>query len=283
MHSLRVVFWIAETGATKTDWVRSDGIRLRLPGFNLEAEGGAAAAQKHFAAVRAALTEAQWPWPKMLYYYGPALHNTENQTAIRLVLQETFPEIGEIFVAHDLIGAARAAWGRERGIVCILGTGSNCALYDGERIVWQRGGHGYLLGDEGSGADLGKQLLSALLHEELPDDLLEAFRMRYPQSPIDLRKEVYLAARPSAYLAGFAFFLSAHQGHLWVRELVRSRLEAFVRRTWKRWEPTEPIRYVGGIATVFAPLVEEVTRAGGGIWAGVVSDPAEKLLQFHRS
>ncbi len=283
MHSLRVVFWIAEAGATKTDWVRSDGVRLRLPGFNLEVEGGTTAAQKHFAAVRAALIEAQWPWPETLYYYGPALHNTENQTTIRFVLQETFPEIEEIFVAHDLIGAARAAWGRGRGIVCILGTGSNCALYDGERIVRQRGGHGYLLGDEGSGADLGKQLLSALLHEELPDDLLEAFRAQYSQSPLDLRREVYLAARPSAFLAGFAFFLSAQQGHLWVRGLVRSRLEAFVQRTWKRWGPTEPIRYVGGVAVAFAPLVEEVTRAAGGIWAGIVSDPAEKLLQFHCS
>lgn len=283
MRSLGVVFWIAEAGATKTDWMRSDGVRLRLVGFNLEAEGGNAAARAHFAAVRKALTEAQWPWPKTLYYYGPALHNAENQTTIRLVLQESFPEIGEIVVAHDLIGAARAAWGRERGIVCILGTGSNCALYDGEQIVQQRGGHGYLLGDEGSGADLGKHLLSALLHEELPEDLLAAFRAQYPQSPIDLRKEVYRAARPSAFLAGFAFFLSAQQGHPWVRALVRSRLEAFVQRTWKRWEPAEPIRYVGGVAAAFAPLLAEVTQAANGIWAGVVHDPAEKLLQFHRS
>jgi len=283
LRSLRVVFWIAEAGATKTDWLRSDGIRLRLPGFNLEAEGGRAAAQKHFAAVRAALTQAQWPWPKILYYYGPALHNTENITIIHRILQEVFPEIGEIVVAHDLIGAARAAWGRERGIVCILGTGSNCALYDGEKIRRQRGGHGYLLGDEGSGADLGKHLLSALLHEELPEDLVEAFRARYPQSPLDLRKEVYLTARPSAYLAGFAFFLSAHQGHPWVQALVKSRLEAFVQRTWKRWAAPDPIRYVGGVAMAFAPLVEEVTRTAGGLWAGVVSDPVEKLLQFHRS
>jgi glucosamine kinase len=277
------VFWIAEAGATKTDWVRSDGIRLRLPGFNIEAEGGYKAAQKHFSAVRQAFAEAQWTWPEKLYYYGPALHSAENKEVLESILRETFPEIAYVEVAHDLLGAARAAWGRDKGIVCILGTGSNCALYDGESILRQRGGHGYLLGDEGSGADLGKNLLSALLHEEIPEDLLSVFQARYPQSPMELRKAVYQASRPSAFLAEFAYFLSEHQAHPWVHSLVKSRLEAFVRRTWQRWTLTEPIRYVGGIAQAFAPLLEEVTRSAGGNWAGIVTDPAEKLRQFHQS
>ncbi len=254
---------------------------MRLPGFNLEAEGGLEAAEMHFRAAREALTSADWPWPQTLYYYGPALHHAENKDLMRSVLRSVFPEIAHMEVEHDLLGAARAAWGREKGIVCILGTGSNCAAYDGQGIVRQRGGHGYLLGDEGSGADLGKHLLSALLHEEMPADLQKRFEERYPQSPLDLRKAVYQAKRPSAFLASFAYFLSENQTHWWVQNLVRSRIEAFVRRTWLVWGPIEPIRYVGGVALAFANLVEEITCLAGGQWGGIVSDPAQNLLQFH--
>ncbi len=276
------MFWLAEAGATKTDWLRSDGIRQRFPGFNIEVEGGAEAAEKHFTTIRQALVESAWPWPETLYYYGPALHNAENKDTIRAVLKSVFPEIAHIQVEHDLLGAARAAWGKAAGIVCILGTGSNCAWYDGEQIVRQRGGHGYLLGDEGSGADLGKSLLSALLHDEMPEDLRAQFLKRYSQSPLELRAAAYRSSRPSAFLASFAYFLSEHQAHPWVKNLVQNRIEAFVKRTWGRWETGEPVRYVGGIARAFADLIEEVTRAWGGKWDGVVSDPAENLLQFHR-
>ncbi len=276
------MFWVAEAGATKTDWLRSDGVRQRFPGFNIEVEGGAAAAEKHLTDIRQILIREAWPWPDTLYYYGPALHNTENKDTLRAVLKSIFPEIADIRVEHDLLGAARAAWGKEGGTVCILGTGSNCAWYDGEKIVRQRGGHGYLLGDEGSGADLGKHLLSAILHEEVPEDLLAHFLKRYPQSPMELRKAAYQAKKPSAFLASFAYFLSEHWEHPWIKELVRGRLEAFVKRTWGRWAPSEPIRYVGGVAQAFAELVKEVTLMWGGEWGGVVSDPAENLLQFHR-
>jgi N-acetylglucosamine kinase-like BadF-type ATPase len=274
--------WIAEAGATKTDWVCTDGALLRLSGLNMEVEG-TAAAEIHFRSTREALQKAGWPWPERLYYYGPALHRLENQQVLQQLLCCIFPEIRHISVAHDLLAAARAAWGKGPGLVCILGTGSNCAEYDGESLIRQRGGHGYLLGDDGSGADLGKQFLSALLHDEVPTDLRAAFQESHAQPLWAIRQAVYQAARPSAYLAQFALFLSAHQSHAWVQALVKSRLEAFIGRTWAKWETRLPIRYVGGVASAFEALLREATEGVHGIWGGVVTSPAQALLVYHLS
>lgn len=281
--------WIADAGATKTDWIAIEGGDvLRTEGLNAEIEGWDKAAEKLRAAAQ--LLQRQGLSIAELYYYGPALHRIESQHQMHALLVEAFglpPE--KVFVYHDLLGAARAALGDIPGIVCILGTGSNCAFWNGEAIVRQAGGHGYLLGDEGSGADLGRTFLSALLHEEVPLDVAAAFWQKNPfpaaATPLELRRLVYEAKRPSAVLAQLAPFLSAMQGHPWVAALVRGRLRAFIQRTWTRWESAyrhkHPIRYVGGIAGAFASLLQEETIRHGGRFGGVIPHVAQALAAFH--
>lgn len=276
-----MTFWIGEAGSTKTDWVSATGAHLRQLGFNVELQGQAAA-QAHFQKTRQALLAAGWTLPQTIYYYGPALHSASNQQKVHAVLAQTFPEVARIEVGHDLLAAALASWGNQAGIVAILGTGSNCAHWNGKAFERQAGGHGYLLGDEGSGADLGKHLLSALLHKELPPDLEAAFQKAFPKPLLQLRQEVYQSRRPSALLASFAPFLKAHLAHPWVQDLVLARFCAFIRRTWGRWEAPLPIRYVGGIATHFASLLEKATIKAGGSWAGIVPNVALALLEYHK-
>lgn len=280
---------MADAGATKTDWVAIEsGLTLRTEGLNAEVEGWDKAAETLHAAARTLRT---WGGTfSELFYYGPALHRQDARDQMQILLMEAFGLPQEkVFVHHDLLGAARAAFGNAPGIVCILGTGSNCALWRGETIIRQAGGHGYLLGDEGSGADLGRAFLSALLHDEVPADISAAFWQKtpFPQAgdSLRLRSLVYEAERPSAVLARFAPFLSEMQTHPWVAALVRGRLAAFIQRTWGRWEARyrhyHPIRYVGGVAGAFEALLRAETARYGGFFTGTVADVARALAAYH--
>ncbi len=279
--------WVADAGATKTDWccICEGGQRhfFHQPGLNIEVQGWEAA-QQHFASLQA----LQLPRPERVYYYGPALHDEAARQQVQALLAQALalPE-KQITVYHDLLGAARAAWGPRAGLVGILGTGSNCAFWDGAAISWQRGGHGYLLSDEGSGADLGRHFVGALLHEEVPSDLMEAFwaegALGDPSvtSPLALRKAIYSSAYPSRLLAAIVPFLHRHVSHPWVEALLRERFSAYVRRTWMAWRGLKSIRYIGGVARTFAPLLAEVTQAYGGQWEGVVRSVIEALADYH--
>ncbi|GIV22411.1 MAG: hypothetical protein KatS3mg025_0070 [Bacteroidia bacterium] len=308
---MRVV-WVADAGATKTEWAMLDtdrykkfphmGYRLssidphfrpylisEREGLNAEVEGWEAARRKLEAAFQA-LRENKWPVPTELYYYGPALHADESGRRMKALLSSLTGPTTRVAVYHDLLGAARAAWGAHEGIVCILGTGSNCAYWDGFKITRQAGGHGYLLGDEGSGADLGKHFLSAWLHGEVPSDLIKAFKEQNPLSwpieslaPLTLRNFVYQAPNKSAILGRFALFLHQHKDHPWVAALVRHRFAAFIERTWGRWAdlPKRKVRYIGGVARAFDAILKEVTEAYGGQWEGRVESVVEALLEYH--
>jgi len=284
--------WLAEAGATKTSWLcalegeKPDQWRAaQLPGLNAEADGWTQAEGALRAAAQYLLTEVGWPVPTELYYYGPALHRPEAQVRMQHLLAEVWPlSPQKVFVFHDLLGAARGAYPEGKGIVAILGTGSNCAFWDGEAIRRQAGGHGYLLGDEGSGADIGRHLVSALLHDEVPREIASRLWVEGPySSPLELRQAVYSARRPSAFLAGLVPLIAPLADHPWVRALVQSRFEAFARRTWARWPAPRPIRYIGGVAQAFQPILRTVTEAYGGDFQGVVpsSQLARQLLSYH--
>ncbi|MEN2992847.1 MAG: hypothetical protein ABDH91_04760 [Bacteroidia bacterium] len=281
--------WLLEVGATKTDWLIGTPqglVRHTLQGLNTEAEGWKAA-EAYIERLQQVQKLYGFARPRHIWYYGPALHEAEARQRLQSLLAEAFGLPREaVEVAHDLLGAARAAWGEAAGIVGILGTGSNCALWDGQALIQQAGGHGYLLGDEGSGADLGRHFLSALLYAEVPADLEAAFWAEnpYPEAsaPLRLRQKAYTSARPSAFLAGFAPFLARHQRHPWVKALVSERFTHFHRRTWRRWGIRKPIRYIGGVARAFAGLLEATTCAEGGEWGGIVVDTAEALWAYHQ-
>ncbi|MCS6789579.1 MAG: hypothetical protein NZ580_01155 [Bacteroidia bacterium] len=285
--------WVVDAGATKTEWVSwreelgDEAYSFRSDGINPEVEGWEQVRKNLQKYAYQLLEEQDFPAPTEIYFYGPALHAPASRQQMEQLLREIFkiPPQRKVEAYHDLLGAARSAWRRKPGVVAILGTGSNCALWDGENIQAQRGGHGYLLGDEGGGADLGKHFLSALLHDEVEEDLVRLFFKENPfpeaVDALTLRRMAYASLRPSAFLGKFAAFLAHHQRHPWVQALVRERFRLFARRTWKHWKTDYPIRYVGGVANAFSSILEEVTREEGGQWGGVVENVAEGLLRYH--
>ena len=198
---------IADSGSTKTDWVLADGAgikaRLQTQGINPfhQKEDDIRAILHSMCEVQASMCE--------IYFYGSGLRKELEPTMERL-LHEAFPKAVSVEVHSDLLGAARAVCGRREGIACILGTGANSCLYDGQNIVGNTPPLGYVLGDEGSGAVLGRQLLNALYKGFLPASLLNDFQAFTGMTMGDVIARVYRQPMANRFLASLSPFISTH-------------------------------------------------------------------------
>ncbi len=155
-----------------------------------------------------------------------------------------------IEVEHDMLGAARALCQREPGIAAILGTGSNACRYDGKQVDQLLFSLGFMLGDEGSGAHLGKQLLTDYMQDNLPQDLESSLRSYTHLSPAEMIDHLYKRPYPSRFLAGFARFISENRKHTYLRELMLHSFQMFIDKQIRRIEGYEklPIHFTGSIA-----------------------------------
>ncbi|MGQ9862939.1 MAG: hypothetical protein ACUVRD_00420 [Bacteroidia bacterium] len=266
---------VGEGGSTKIDWAGPDFPCFQTPGINIEVQGARGATK--------VLQELPISYKQVerVIFYGPALHTSQARQRMHRVLKEVFTWATHIEVYHDLLGALRATMTAERRIVCILGTGSNCALAEGEVICKQAGGHGYLLGDEGSGAYLGKVLLSAWLHEEVPQDLVEPLQVWAQKDALSWRHAVYHSPQPNALLARWSFFYAAHQAHPWIERQLEAAFELFAQRTFLRWEERLPIYFIGSIGGVFRLWIERLCHKWNFENPVFIPRPISNLVRYH--
>lgn len=217
-----------------------------------------------------------------LYFYGSGLGSTEPVERLRRVLSEFFPN-AELFIEHDLLGAARALCGRHEGLALILGTGANSCYYDGTAIVQNVASAGYILGDEGSGADLGRRWISAWLNDRVPHLLADAFYDTYKINREVVLKNVYSGNRPNKYLASFAPFLREHSKDPYVAQLITDAFnELFDRYLIRYPKHTElPVHACGSIAWYFAPILRSVAELHGMHMGNVVKEPIAALTLYH--
>ncbi len=241
---------ILEAGATKTalscQLANGQVHRLTLPGINANVQTLEQAAE-----VLSALPEQ---WRKAAYsvvwYYGAGLEPQQRRVGWQALLEQVFPQAAQVEVQTDLLAAVRALWGAQPGQAAILGTGSNYGAYDGAQITLQLGGHGHLLGDEGSGADLGRRLLKGLLegyfHPE-EQQKLEAFLKK---STPELKAWVYAQPLHNRALAALAPAVVEFQSWPRVHELVQTAFQAFLNTTALRNPQAEqtPLGAVGSLA-----------------------------------
>ncbi len=193
-----------------------------------------------------------------------------------------FPN-AELTVEHDLLAAARALCQDQKGIATILGTGSNSCLYDGERIVRSHGGTGYILGDEGSGADMGKRLARAILDRDLPAFLIERFYHAYELNEEELIEGIYRQPGANRFLASFAPFLKENIEEAPIEALVEHSFRAFITEHILQYEEHRdlPMNSVGAIGVHFRVQLERIAGEYG-ISTGKVSDePIHGLVQYH--
>lgn len=268
---------IADSGSTKCEWIFGDGdriLRLRTAGIN--------AVQQSPDAIRAVLAELPpLDGVEELRFYGAGCGDSfpEASAVLRRELAARFGPGAAIGLGSDLLGAARALFGRGEGIACILGTGSNSCHCRGGEIVANVPPLGYVLGDEGSGAVLGRNLVNGIFKGAIPlrEEFLRTFALTYA----GLIRRVYREPAANRFLASFAPFIRAHLDCAPVREMVVRSFGEFAARNLSGYPAGLPVAFVGGVAAHFEELLREAMAAAGREVVRIVCSPAEELWKYH--
>lgn len=218
---------------------------------------------------------------EVAYYGAGCIGGPANEKVARAL--EGVTGCGAVTVESDIVGAARATLGHEEGIACILGTGCNSCLYDGRMVVANVPPLGYILGDEGSGADIGRAVVAAALKGLLNERLTREFWEFAGEDYRSIISRIYSQPRANAYLANFARFAVSHLDDESVEALVLRRLGEFLSRNVMLYDRAQglPVGFVGGVAKSFEPLLRRACEAKGVSVKVVVADPTEGIRRFH--
>ena len=219
-----------------------------------------------------------------IYFYGTGLGNPANVTTIISCLKKIF-KTATIDANTDLLAAARALCGNNKGIACILGTGANSCYYDGKEIMKNIASLGYILGDEGSGAHLGKKVIQYYLYKTFDEDLNSRFDAQFVTTYMEILENVYKKPFPNRYLAGFTAFLSANRGHYMIENILEDGLNDFffnhLNKYGESW--TLPINFTGGVAFAFKDVLQELCNSYQLELGVVLKAPMEGLIKYHSS
>lgn len=221
-----------------------------------------------------------------VFFYGAGC-TPEKSPFVEKAIESVFKK-AKVFVASDMLGATRGLLGHEKGVACILGTGSNSCLYDGEQIVKNVPSLGFILGDEGSAATLGKRLVSDLLKNQLGDDLKERFLSQYAINQADVIEHVYRQPFPNRWLANLARFCAENIDDPRIHDLVYDHFAQFVKRNISQYYTNEeqkqsmPVGFVGSIAFYYRPVLEQVMSDYGFRVGQILQDPIPGLVEYHR-
>jgi N-acetylglucosamine kinase-like BadF-type ATPase len=208
----------------------------------------------------------------------------EKTPLVRGVLAAIFQVDGEIEVDTDMLAAAKGLCGRNPGIVCIMGTGSNSCFYDGEKITNNVSPLGFILGDEGSGAVLGKLLLGDLLKNRMSAGLKEKFLGQYGLTQAEIIERVYRRPFPNRFLASLSPFLAENIGEPGIYELVLNAFKAFLTRNVMQYDyENNKAHFIGSIAFHYKEVLTAAAREVGVETGTIVQSPMEGLLDYYNS
>lgn len=280
---------IADSGSTKTDWAfLQDGKAVKtirtagLNPFQVTEEQIAEEIRKVAEALpQPSIQNGGKATPLELdsiHFYGAGC-TPEKQPVVEKALRSVFNISGICEVASDMLGAARAVCGDKPGICCILGTGSNSCLYDGDKIVKNVPPLGFILGDEGSGAVMGRILVGDILKNQLPRQIRDKFFEKYHLSQADIIDRVYRQPKPNTFLASFMPFIGKNIGEPEIRSLVKESFRSFLRRNVMQYDgwQTLPIGFVGSIAKIYHDILEEVLKEEDMHLGNIIQAPLDSL------
>ena len=266
---------IVESGATKTDWcalVPGGAVqRLQTPGMNLSTIAAEANAAIFADAVK------EFSDVDEIHFYAAGL--LEFPAELNRVFKERFPK-ARCEYASDLVAAVRAACGHEPGIAAILGTGSNTCQYDGEKMVRNIHGGGFIIGDEGSAAALGRMFLADLIKDLVPEPIANEFAASYEADYASIVRNVYKTPAPSRYLGSLAPFLLEHRGDAYVDALIDRNFRNLFERTLTRYDRL-PIGVVGGFGGACRAELERLGAEYGLTFSRFIPSPMEGLVEYH--
>ena len=274
---------IADSGSSKIDWrlLRSDGK------IDQAHSGGFNPYYQPIEDLRKNIQDTLVPIVKevvnKIFFYGTGVSSQKNQDSIRKTFLEFFPE-AEVDIEWDLVAAARALCGHEPGIACILGTGSNSCLYDGEKITGQVANLGWILADEASGATIGKKLLFDYLRKKMPATLSEQFQKRFPFTREEFLEKIYQGEKPSTFLATFSKFIFQHLKEPYCYRLVYDSFSDFFENNVMAYEGYKnmKVHFVGSIAFYYSDLLRQVASDKGVAVKNILETPIAGLTLYHQ-
>lgn len=265
---------IVDCGATKTDWCVVEGKEtrnVRTPGFNLMQTP-----EETLNAILNQAAEEIGPGVEDVHFYAAGLVGESP-----VDLGRWFPGAG-IEYASDMLGAARAVCGHGPGVAAILGTGANTCEFDGKDIVWKVNCGGFILGDEGSGAVLGKLFITDYLKGYMPKDLYEEFQEQYKLDYITVVKSVYGGQAPARYLGSFAPFVLAHLDKSeYALKLVETNFRNLFERTLSQYRKDLPVGVVGGFGFACKDVLARMGKEYGFTFSRFMSTPTDGLVEYH--
>lgn len=273
---------IADSGATKAEWcLLTNGKQKAMftPGLSpyfLTTEAIAALVQQEVAQkIKNTTVDA-------VFFYGTGCANPENAKSVKKALKSVFPK-ADVQVTTDLMAAARGLCGGEKGIACILGTGSNSCYYNGKTIAKNSPGIGYVLGDEGSGAYLGKKVVQYYLYDTFDEDLRARFDARYVTTPVEILDNVYKKPLPNRYLASFTMFLAENRGHYMVENIIEDGLNDFFFQHLNKYNEVwkHPVNFVGSVADGFKDVIQNLCASYEFELGTVLKAPMKGLVKYH--
>jgi len=216
-----------------------------------------------------------------LFYYGAGCATEAICAQMAGMLKEFFPAAA-VTVDSDMLGAARALCGHSEGVACVLGTGSNSCLYNGKEIIDQVPSLGYILGDEGSSAALGRRFISDCLKRQLPEPVSREFMERYSLTKDIIIENVYRKPLPNRYIAGFAPFIFDKRAVPEVHKLIiQCFQEFFTRNVISYHKPWMPVHFVGSLANSFADELKETAELLGMTIGKIETSPMNGLVDYH--
>ena len=272
---------IAESGSTRTEWALVEDNHLVQRVFTEGLNPFFQTRREISRSVRLGLPESFFKKKlDQVYYYGAGCSSYEKKNILGASLVAQFKT--PIQVESDLLAAARGLFKCEAGIACILGTGSNSCFYDGKIIVKNVKAAGYILGDEGSGAVLGKLFLADLLKGLAPKELANEFHEKSRISVNDVMESVYNLPFPNRFLGTIAYFLGDYMDNEYVYNLLTNNLRSFFNRNVCQYDYINyPIRFVGSLAYAYPDILQEVAQEFGVEIDVIEETPMNGLIEFH--
>ena len=273
---------IADSGSTKTEWCLINGPSRKrystqgLSPYFLSSE------QISYIIQSELCSKYKSPLPEEVFFYGTGCSNASNVKQVSKAISRVFPD-ARVSVDHDLMGAARALCGNQKGIACILGTGSNSCYFNGKKIIKNSPGLGFILGDEGSGAYLGKKVIQYFLCNTFDADLMDRFNSKYQTNRDEILTAVYKQPLPNRYLASFTGFLAENRGHYMIENIIEDGFnDFFYNHIYKYTESWSlPIHFTGSVAYGFKDVLQEMCKAFEIELGKVLKQPMDGLIKFH--
>ena len=272
---------IADSGSTKTDWCLADEtqtIAFKTAGINpfFQTDDEIRKILSREVLERLPVTDIT-----EVFFYGAGCATPIQCQMISGLLRYVIG-CDQVEVNSDLLGAARALCGHESGIACILGTGSNSCYYNGKNIEQHVSPLGFILGDEGSGAVLGKLLVGDILKNQLPATLKEEFLKQFDLTPPEIIDRVYRQPFPNRFLASLSPFIAQHLEEPAIRQLVMNSFIAFFRRNVMQYDYKQyPVHFIGSIAYCYKEILQDAARQTGIQIGKILQSPMEGLIQYH--